>query len=574
MDVVAAAQSYVGKLLAQPGIKVLLLDEETTRILSLISTQSALLEHEVYLTDRLRNPSRERMKHLACIVLCRPTSLNVSALANELADPRYGSYYITFTNILSKTFLEQLAEADKLERVKGVYEHYLDYSAINADFYTLSTQPQAATTRIYGDAPQTWNDEALMRCTEGLAAVLLSLKKKPTIRYARNSPLAKQLAMQMDQLAEREEKLFEFSRNDTPPILLLLDRKNDPVTPLLTQWTYQAMVHDHLGIRNGRVSLAHVDGIRPELKEIVLTTEGDPFYMSNMFLNFGDLGSAVKEYVETYQTRTNTNKKLDSLADMKKFIEDYPEFRKLSGNVSKHVALMSELSKSVGENNLLDVSELEQSLATADNHTADLKQLQRLLMLPSVPAVNKLRLVLLYALRYEQHAQNATGPLQGMLKEAGLSQEVDAVDLLLGTAGASQRQEPLYASGDLFSKARSGIKGLQGIENVYTQHRPLLESQLLNLSKGKLSSHDYPGLSSLSRDKPQDVIVCMIGGATYAEAKVVRDLNTQVPGCRFVLGGTTIPSASDFVSGLLQDGASWSGAGRASAKGRLASRRP
>ena len=58
---------------------------------------------------------------------------------------------------------------------------------------------------------------------------------------------------------------------------------------------------------------------------------------------------------------------------MKRFIEDYPEFRKLSGNVSKHVTLVSELSRRVGSENLLEVSELEQSLACNDNHGTDLK---------------------------------------------------------------------------------------------------------------------------------------------------------------------------------------------------------
>lgn len=35
-------------------------------------------------------------------------------------------------------------------------------------------------------------------------------------------------------------------------------RKDDPVTPLLTQWTYRAMVHELIGISNNRVLLPKV----------------------------------------------------------------------------------------------------------------------------------------------------------------------------------------------------------------------------------------------------------------------------------------------------------------------------
>lgn len=50
---------------------------------------------------------------------------------------------------------------------------------------------------------------------------------------------------------------------------------------------------------------------------------------------------------------------------MKRFVEEYPEFRKLGGNVSKHVALVGELSRLVGRDKLLEVGELEQGLATS-----------------------------------------------------------------------------------------------------------------------------------------------------------------------------------------------------------------
>ena len=56
---------------------------------------------------------------------------------------------------------------------------------------------------------------------------------------------------------------------------------------------------------------------------------------------------------------------------MKKFIEEYPEFRKLGGNVSKHVALVGELSRLVEKHKLLDLGEVEQGLATSSGANLD-----------------------------------------------------------------------------------------------------------------------------------------------------------------------------------------------------------
>ena len=105
-----------------------------------------------------------------------------------------------------------------------------------------------------------------------------------------------------------EASLFDFRRTDVPPLLLILDRRDDPVTPLLNQvsyltfleafhcelfqrfsvikglhrgfarilmtirvsfyfqWTYQAMVHELIGVRNNRVDLSRCPGITKELQ--------------------------------------------------------------------------------------------------------------------------------------------------------------------------------------------------------------------------------------------------------------------------------------------------------------------
>ena len=41
---------------------------------------------------------------------------------------------------------------------------------------------------------------------------------------------------------QQESGLFDFRRMEVSPLLLVIDRRDDPVTPLLNQWTYQVFV--------------------------------------------------------------------------------------------------------------------------------------------------------------------------------------------------------------------------------------------------------------------------------------------------------------------------------------------
>ena len=55
------------------------------------------------------------------------------------------------------------------------------------------------------------------------------------------------------------------------------------------------------------------------------------------------------------------------------FVENYPQFKKMSGTVSKHVTIVSELSRLVSTRSLLDVSEVEQDLTCQSDHSSALQ---------------------------------------------------------------------------------------------------------------------------------------------------------------------------------------------------------
>lgn len=66
-----------------------------------------------------------------------------------------------------------------------------------------------------------------------------------------------------------------------------------------------------------------------------------------MYANFGDLGTAVKELVDAFQSQTAHTKNVATIEDMQNFVEKFSEFSAAQRNAGKHVMLMSELSRLV-----------------------------------------------------------------------------------------------------------------------------------------------------------------------------------------------------------------------------------
>ena len=564
MSITTAIHDYIANVLIRvPGMKALLVDSETVGIVSMVLSQSQILEQEVFLVEVVEkflnseSPDQgQNMKHLKAVALLRPTAANFLVLTKELKSPRFSEYHLFFTNVVPHTRLEQLAGCDEAELVHQVQEAYADVFAINSDLFSLNIASTVSLT-MQQSLWTSYEEAVVTRIVEGLFAAALSLRMHPRVRYWRSSPVCGKIAQQLQNKIDEENILFDQMSSSQSAVILLTDRRSDPVTPLLNQWTYQAMCHELIGLEKNRMDLRKSPGVKKEFEEIVLSCSQDKFFEDNLVSNFGDLAMNIEKYLTKYQEQTKSNSKIQSVQDMQKFIDQYPEFKKLSGNVSKHVTVVHELSRLVSAGNLITVSALEQEIACEEARADQLGKIKNILADPSTQQLEKLRLVLLFAVKYSTDASGISQLKQQLGSVAGVGEDqIRLVDLLLEYSREYFKAEDLVKK-NMLSMIRNAA-GFGGIENVYTQHKSLLNSTLESLLKGKLKETSFPFVeSSRRRDEKQpqpasEVIAFVVGGTTYEEARDVRNLNNSSSAGRIVLGGTSVLSSKTFLGDIAQ----------------------
>ncbi|XP_076947414.1 vacuolar protein sorting-associated protein 45 homolog [Bidens hawaiensis] len=554
MVLVSSVREYINRMLQDiSGMKVLILDSQTVSVVSVVYSQSELLQKQVFLVelvDAISN-SDESMSHLKALYFLRPTSDNIQHLKRQLAKPRFGEYNLFFSNMLNTTQLHILADADEHEVVQQVQEFFADFVAIDPYHFTLNTP----SNHMYMlpaviDPPnlQTYCD----RIVDGLAAIFLAFKRRPVIRYSRTSDIAKRIAHEASKLMYQQESgLFDFRRTEISPLLLVIDRRDDPITPLLNQWTYQAMVHELIGIKDNKVDLGNVGKFSKDQQEVVLSSEQDAFFKANMYENFGDIGMNIKRMVDDFQQVAKSNQNIQTIEDMAKFVDNYPEYRKMQGNVSKHVTLVTEMSKIVEERKLMLVSQTEQELACNGGQGAAFEAVTNLLNNESVSDIDRLRLVMLYALRYEKESPVQLMQLFNKLASRSPKYKPGLVQFLLKQSGVDRRTGDLYGNRDILNIARNMARGLKGVENVYTQHQPLLFQTMESITKGRLRDVDYPFVGNhFQQGRPQEVVIFIVGGTTYEESRSVALQNSLNSGIRFILGGSALLNSKRFLKDL------------------------
>lgn len=568
--------------------KVLLVDQHTMPIISMSYTQSQLLQKDVVLIEMLDNlHNLSTMKHLNCVVYVKPTKELISKVCEELLHPHYNHYQLFFNNSISKNDIEKLAEADEQELVNQVIELYQDYSIVNDNLYTLTIPEPSQVSR---------HTLTIQEATS-LVSVLLSLKKCPLIKYEASSLDSKRLASEILYYinSNLNNNLFDdLNRtSDVPPTLLILDRKSDPITPLVLPWTYQSMIHELIGINRNVVDLKESN------EQLTLSESQDKFFQETMYMNYGDLTDRFQKYVDEYKKQTKQtsieNLKTQDLSEFKKILTKFPEFKKLSNNILKHLNIISEIDKQISRQNLWAVGELQQTIACdLENYQTIKTKLIDLIADHTVTTQNKVKLLLLYVAKFP----NKQSDLGGMLAKLNDPVTTSPPPTITQTTlikqfgryfGSIKKLSSLESSnntngniGQLFNKNRIKIQQLFNsnndndthsmpkTDNIFMQYIPKLNDILAQITnptpqKGPGAQHhlnqnpDQVELATMAPDvvtkqygeshnqAAQEVIIYFKGGATYEEARLVHELSKVNTRVKYIIGGDGILNSSQWL---------------------------
>lgn len=191
-----------------------------------------------------------------------------------------------------------------------------------------------------------------------------------------------------------------------PLVGVLLDRRSDMLTPLISHWSYLCLLHELLTFNNGKVSISSAESSKGT-REFSLMADEDEFFTQNAFATFGDLGERIKQY--TYQYENNTKSKFDptDIQDMRKFIQEYSQYKRMGTNVTRHVTLIDNITQIVHSKNLMPLSEVEQSVVAGEQQLqADYANVNRIM--PMIEPILQARLLLLFWQRYKNHFNFST----------------------------------------------------------------------------------------------------------------------------------------------------------------------
>lgn len=310
----------------------LILDKDTHKIIYILFNNEELREYNIVNIYLLEN-NRYQIPANA-IYFINTTDESLNKLLIDLKHELYEEYNYIFLNYLNKNQINYLTNEINKQKLKGVnkiFDGYLDYFMIQGDIFSSEIS----------DSLTNFNSDKIIN---SLFSFFFTIKKEPLIMGNEENKDILNIKTKLKEMFKNRDIIKKEGYMKT--ILIIIDRKDDLISPIKHNWSYNGLLHDILGINKGRIDYKE--------KNIILT-KNDEFWKNNNNINFPEVATNIDKTFKELKTQfSKKESQIKEVIDIKTHFEDSIKMNDSKEYISNHMSLCLKLIEVIKKRSLDD----------------------------------------------------------------------------------------------------------------------------------------------------------------------------------------------------------------------------
>ena len=579
-------------------------------ILPLLSVRDL---HDLGVTLYLQlNTLRSNVSDVPAVYFVSPTDANIKQICSDMKNGLYDSYHFNFISQISRTKLEDLAEAAMAAgvetKINKIHDQFVNFISLEKDMFTLNSSNSNLQSYYNLNKPDLKNNEIVtivesvvnslycifvtlgtlpvIRCPEGniaeMVAKSLNEKLGENFRDARNSFFSSISS----QSSNSGMPMMSFQR----PLLLIVDRNIDLATPLHHTWTYQALVHDLLEFNLNSVKIpSQIDnGDHKKSSKVFNLGVSNTFWQEQKGKSFPEVADAVQQEIEKCKNNQEEIKRLkatmgydgsgqavdvsDNTAKLTHAMGALPKLMEEKRQADMHTDIATSLLACIKDRKLDEFYELEEKIL-AKSSAAENELYEFLNNSNITNNKDRMRIFLLYYLSNPSISEADSAKFIELLQKHGCDtssfnyiKQWKQFNNSLIASSSSQQQGGGTKSMNMFTHLmNTGSQFvMEGVKNlvIKKQNLPVTKvlDQLMEL-KEEVETEKYlyfdpklarrsGNMARKSKSPYSNAIVFVVGGGNYIEYQNLTEYAKSKNGKQVSYGCMELLNSEDFLEQL------------------------